>query len=545
MLPPAHRYGAGVTVVRGFVVFAVLFVGLLGTPAGAEASDAQAAEPPNIVLVVTDDQRWDTLSAMPTVSSELVGQGVTFRNAFVVNPLCCPSRAAILTGTYSHTNGVWSNSNSTPYGGARAFDDRATLATWLDEAGYETMLVGKYMNGYGPPLGPPFVPPGWDRWLAFFGSHGYFRYSLTDGASVRSYGPERVEANYSTDVLAAEAEAFVRSAPSPFFLYFAPFAPHKSGAFSVEPAPRHVDAFAGAPYTPPPSVNEADVGDKPGFIRRRSTYEVENLTELREEQLEALLAVDEAVAGLLTALDDAGKLENTLFLFTSDNGHTWGEHRWAGKRVAYDESIRVPLVARWDALALPPREVGRPVLNIDLASTITDAAGAEVPGRDGRSLIPLLSGDNVPWRSKFLIEYFDVYFPSYCSIRTEGWKYVQHRTGEEELYDLLRDPLELRNLAGKPTRRTKVMESRANVQRSACRPPNGYQPLRLCSSVGTDRGETIRGTEWRDWICAGGGRDVIRVRGGSRDVVRCGPGRDTVYASQNDTTRGCERVIVR
>ena len=527
------------TAVRGLVAVAVLFF----VVANAPDVGAQGATPPNVVLIVTDDQRWDTLRYMPTVSSELVGKGVTFTNAFVVNPLCCPSRASILTGTYSHTNGVWSNA-STAYGGVRAFDDRATLATWLDEAGYETMLIGKYLNGYGPSLGSPFVPPGWDRWLAFF-RVGYFNYKLTDGTNVWSYGPEPVDEQYSTDVLAAEAKAFISSATSPFLLYFAPFAPHKSGPFTADPAPRHVDALAGAPYTAPPSVNEADVRDKPRFIRRRSFYAVDDLTRLREEQLETLLAVDDAVAGILEALADAGKLENTLVVFTSDNGHTWGEHRWSGKRVAYDESIRVPLVVRWDARSDPARKVRRPVLNLDVAPTITRAAGVTVPGRDGRSLISLIRGRPVGWRSRFLIEYYDTVFPSYCGTRSQRWKYVQYRTGEEELYDLAEDPYELWNLAGQPRLRTRIMRDRTRVQRSSCRPPNGYEPLPLCSQVGTDRGETIRGTRWRDWICAGGGNDTLRVRGGSRDVVRCGPGRDIARVGPEDRVHACERVVVR
>jgi arylsulfatase A-like enzyme len=527
------------TAVRGLVAVAVLFIVVVNAP----GAGAQSATPPNVVLIVTDDQRWDTLSYMPTVSSELVGKGVTFTNAFVVNPLCCPSRASILTGTYSHTNGVWSNA-STPYGGVRAFDDRETLATWLDEAGYETMLIGKYLNGYGSALGAPFVPPGWDRWLAFF-KVGYFDYKLTDGTSVSSYGPEPVEEQYSTDVLAAEAKAFISSATSPFFLYFAPFAPHKSGSFTAEPAPRHVDEFAGVPYTPPPSVNEADVRDKPRFIRRRAFYDVDDLTRLREEQLETLLAVDDAVAGILEALTEAGKLDNTLIVFTSDNGHTWGEHRWSGKRVAYDESIRVPLVMRWDADGVSPRKVTRPVLNIDLAPTLTRAARVRVPGRDGRSLVPVLRHHPVEWRSRFLIEYYDTVFPAYCGVRSQGWKYVQFRTGEEELYDLRGDPYELRNLAGEPRHRARVMKGRTRVLGSRCRPPNRYKPLPLCSQVGTDQQDTMRGTRWRDWVCAGGGDDIVRVRGNGRDVVRCGPGRDLVHAGPEDRFRDCETVVRR
>ena len=496
-----------------------------------------------MVLVVTDDQRWDTLDYMPTVSAELVRKGLMFTNAFVVNPLCCPSRASILTGTYSHANGVWSNSGS--HGGIGAFDHRATLATWLDAAGYETMLVGKYLNGYGLSFSSPFVPRGWDRWLAFFGAPGYSTYSLTDGTSVRSYGPGGAE-GYSTDVLAAEAESFIRSATSPFFLYFAPFAPHTVSRFSVKPAPRHVDAFAGVPYMPPPSVNEADVSDKPELIRRRSTYAMENLTEVREEQLEALLAVDDAVARMLAALGQTGTLQNTLFIFTSDNGYSWGEHRWDGKRVPYEESVRVPLVARWDQLDMPHRVENRFALNIDLAPTITRAAGITVRGRDGRSLLPLLRGDPVAWRSRLLVEHRGaLLLPSYCAVRSQSWKYVQHRTREEELYDLARDPYELRNLAARPIHRARVMASRLEVQRSSCRPPSGYRPLPLCSRLGTKRGETIRGTRWLDWICAGGGNDVIRVRGGGPDFVSCGPGRDRVYVDARDRPRRCERVIRR
>ena len=517
-----------------------LIVCLLASPAPAAA---QAAEPPNIVLVVTDDQRWDTLWAMPTVQAELVGKGVTFANAFATNPLCCPSRASILTGTYSHTNGVWSNDGSAQ-GGMKAFDDRATVATWLDSAGYETMLVGKYLNGYSPSAVPfTYVPPGWDRWLAFFGPAGYFSYSLTDGTQVRRFGPGPDEDEYSTDVLGAEAAGFIRSATAPFFLYFAPFAPHTAGGRSVEPAPRHVGAFEGVPYAPPRSVNEANVSDKPGFIRRRGLFPVDGLTELREEQLESLLAVDDAIARLLQELDETGELQNTLFLFTSDNGYSWGEHRWAGKRVPYEESIRVPLVARWDALGVTPRREKRSALNIDLASTIARAAGVRVPRRDGRSLLPLLPGGPSSWRAWFLLEYYArASLPSYCGTRSRLWKYVQYRNGAEELYHLATDRYELYNLAAKPRYRAKLMDGRERVRRSACRPPGTYRPLALCSSTGTARADTIRGTRWRDWICGRGGRDRIDVKGGGRDVVSCGAGRDFVRVDRTDRPRGCELV---
>jgi N-acetylglucosamine-6-sulfatase len=539
--PARYPHGLPSVALRGSAAGVVALVAcLLALPAPAAA---QPGEPPNIVLVVTDDQRWDTLRAMPTVSAELVGKGVTFANAFATNPLCCPSRASILTGTYSHRNGVWSNAGGT-HGGMKVFDDRATVATWLDRAGYETMLVGKYLNGYSSNIVPfTYVPPGWDRWLAFFGAPGYFSYRLTDGTRIRRFGPGPVEAEYSTDVLGAEAAGFIRRATAPFFLYFAPFAPHTNSRFSVPPAPRHVNAFAGAAYRPPRSVNEANVSDKPRVIRSRGVLPVRRLTELREEQLESLLAVDEAIAGMLHELEEKGELRNTLFLFTSDNGYSWGEHRWTGKRVPYEESIRVPLVARWDALGVGARRENRLALNIDLAPTIARAAGATVRRRDGRSLLPLLPGGRSSWRSWFLLEYHDpAFFPAYCGTRSRRWKYVQYRNGAEELYQLATDRYELHNLAEKPGYRARLMAGRARVRRSACRPPGRFQPLALCSRTGTNRADTLLGTRWRDWICGRGGRDRIDVSGGNRDLVRCGRGRDVVRIDRRDRTDGCELV---
>jgi N-acetylglucosamine-6-sulfatase len=517
----------------GSLAAAVALVALaLATPA--------QAQPPNIILIVTDDQRFDTLRYMPTVSRELVGKGVSFSNAFVVNPLCCPSRASILTGQYSHTNGVWQNSGT--HGGFPAFADDSTLPTWLDDAGYETMLVGKYIHGYRAPLvRPTYVPPGWDRWRAYFGTLSYYGYRLTDGRELRRYGYGA--GAYATDVLARHAVSFLReSGPHPFFLYFAPFAPHQSPRFSVPPAPRHVNAFAGHPYKRLPSVNEADMSDKPAHIRRRKPYPRAKLTELREEQLEALLAVDDAVAGMLTALEDTGKLADTMVVFTTDNGNLWGEHRWAGKRLPYEESIRVPLVIRYDRLGVPARVERRAALNIDLAPTIAAAAGVTVSRRDGRSLLPLLGGGAAAWRNQFQIEYHDPpFFPSYCGFRSRRWKYVQYGNGEEELYNLLRDRYELRNLAEAPRHRERVIAGRDRVSRSECRPPR-FRPLAPCTLYGTQRADVLRGTRRRDWICAGRGPDRIHVRGGRRDVVRCGAGVDRVRADRRDLLVGCERV---
>lgn len=519
-------------------------IAIAATVAALVAAGAAQAQP-NVVLIVTDDQRWDTLRHMPVARSELVGKGVLFENAFAVNPLCCPSRAAILTGLYSHSTGVWSNvgrkGRNRVTGGIRAFDDRSTTAVWLDEAGYETMFMGKYIHGYSRGFGPPtYVPPGWDQWRAFYGGNGYFNFKISDGTTtLRAYGDS--EADYSTDVLAGEAVRFIRESAEPFFLYVAPVAPHKSQGFSVTMAPRHVDAFAGAPYRARPNVNERRVSDKPRKVRKRGLYSQAQLTEIREEQLEALLAVDEMVDDVLDALEDTGKLEDTLIVLTSDNGHTWGEHRWVGKRMPYEESLRVPLVMRWDALGQPARAEPGLALNVDLAPTIAAAAGGTTSRVEGRSLLPLLSGDSTGWRRWFVFEYYDPpFFAPYCGLRSYSSKYVQYGSGEEELYDLVRDPYELRNKARRDNMTATVMAYRGRVLRSACRPPGKFRPLPQCTRMGTSAGDRLVGTRREDWICAGRGNDRILVRGDHRDVVRCGRGRDRVRADRRDKLRSCE-----
>jgi N-acetylglucosamine-6-sulfatase len=497
---------------------------------------APAAAQPNVILIVTDDQRWDTLSYMPTVSSELVGRGVTFTNAFAVNPLCCPARATILTGTYSHTNGVWTNAGRY---GFRAFRDDETLPVWLHSLGYQTGLVGKYLNRYADPT---YVPPGWDDWFANVGIlQLYFDYDITDGVSLLHFGSEPED--YATDVLAAQAVRFIRETKAPFFLYFAPKAPHITNVdesrFSVDPAPRHVDRFAGLGAHRTPNTNELDMRDKPRWLRGRAAVPAAGLAEMREEQLESLVAVDDAVAGMLAALRRAGKLAETLIVFTSDNGQAWGAHRWTQKTVPYEESLRVPLVVRYDALDLPARKQARLALNVDIAPTILEAAGLAVAGREGRSLLPLMSGTG-PWRSSFLFEHYDTRgVPSYCGFRSARWKYVQYSTGEEELYDLARDPYELRNLR-QPSALPRRMSYRARLLASPCRPP-GFRPLPLCDRFGTPGPDRIWGWPRRDWICARAGRDRIDVRGGRADVVRCGSGFDRVRAGSLDRLISCER----
>ena len=447
---------------------------------GPAASAAEPEERPSILLVLTDDQRWDTLGAMPTVQRELVGRGVTFTEAVAVNPLCCPSRATILTGQYSHTTGVYSN--LPPYGGSQWFDDDSTIATWLHDAGYRTGYVGKYLNEYGGSWAPPgldrwFTPPGWDVWLGYGG--GYHAYEVMVGGLLGRAGTSI--SDYSTDVFTNEAVSFVRSTgDEPFFLVYAPYAPHRPAT----PAPRHAGTYASLDPWRPPAWNEKNVSDKPAWLRARDALDVNEVAKadaFRRRQLESLLAVDEGVESLLGALRAQGRLENTLIVFASDNGLLWGEHRLSIRKSSpYEESVRIPLVVRYDALLPGPRSDGSIVGNVDLAPTFADAAGVAGDHVEGRSLLPLLRSPDTSWRSEILLEHMrgiegvEKEVPTYCGLRGERWKYVAYATHEEELYDLRNDPAELRNLARDPRYRAELDRARASVLQ-LCRPtPPGF-----------------------------------------------------------------------
>jgi len=486
----------------------------------AFAGTAHAAS--NIVLIVTDDQRADTLDAMPTVLAELGAKGAVYPDSFVVNSNCCPSRVATLTGLYSHSNGFYrQNSNSTRV--SRAFSQVPQLATWLHAAGYRTALVGKYLNGYDG----SFAVPGWDRFVTLLHPIDYFGYTLyRDGVlEPRGSGP----LDYSTDVLAAEAETFIRGVASttPLFLYFTPNAPHSSlGGVLPKPAPRHEPQVV---VHDPPSLGE-DVSDKPEWVQRLGlTPPPHDPSLFLGAMRTALSAVDEGVGRLLTALEETGRLSDTLVIFTSDNGLMLNEHGLGiRKRVPYEESIRVPFVMRYDGHAFAPRMVA----NIDIAPTIMEAVGLPFAG-DGSSL---LSGEG---RAELLIENVGKVVPTYCALRTRTAMYAAYTDGSQELYDLAADPFQLNNRTAR--------EARYDMRRRLaplCRPvPPGFRWPQICTRSGDRRANVIRGTRAFDVVCAGPGNDLVQVRDGRRDVVICGPGRDRVDGDRVDEVRpDCERV---
>jgi N-acetylglucosamine-6-sulfatase len=455
---------------------AVVLALLLPLVAAADAPRTETSQP-NIVLILTDDQRWDTLWAMPTVKAELVAHGMTFANAMVANALCCPSRAGILTGQYSHTNGVYANQGT--HGGFESFDDSSTITTALHAAGYRTGLLGKYLNQYVN-TEASYIPPGWDRWFAFTTNKGngdYFNYNVSDQGVLTSYGES--EADYSTDVLAGQADDFIRTTDpaQPLFLYLSTRAPHEKAI----PAPRYAHSFSHLPQWRPPSYSEADVSDKPAYIQAVPRWDLtkrKKRDQARINQYRTLSAVDDAVATVVTALTETGRLDNTLIVFASDNGYLWGEHRWSVKMVPYEESIRVPLVIRYDPLT-PIASVDRHlVLNIDLAPTFAEVSGASLPQPDGTSLVQLLGGEGVGWRTDFLVEHLQTgdVIPTYCAVRNKDYIYVAYGTGEQELYDLTADRYQLTNVASDPGYQETLAGLRARLEELCQPPPPGYIP---------------------------------------------------------------------
>jgi arylsulfatase A-like enzyme len=274
----------------------------------------------------------------------------------------------------------------------------------------------------------------------------YFGYSGIDQTSLFVAGTD--EADYSTDVEAAQAETFIRETDGPLFVYVGFDGVHDP----FTPAPRHHDAFSGLPDWRPPSYDEADTSDKPEWVAHRERLDAAARAEIdrvRADQYRSLLAIDQGVREIVRALEDTGRLSTSLIVFTSDNGFTWGEHRLFGKGDPYEESIRVPMVVRFDPVVRRPgRSDDELVLNIDIAPTVRDVTGVDGPPMDGRSLVPLLDGSADGWRSHFLTMKMGNEMPSFCQIHTATRALTAYETGEQEDYALASDPFELRNLAG-------------------------------------------------------------------------------------------------
>jgi N-acetylglucosamine-6-sulfatase len=428
---------------------AVLF---LSSGGSGSAASAQAAKKPNIVFILADDMRYDDLEYMPKTRSLLQNKGMTFKKAFVSNALCCPSRATIMRGQYSHNTGVWSNSSSdspsTSSGGWQAYkangDEQDNVATRLDAAGYRTGLFGKYLNGYDRSA----VPGGWDYWFGGVRMEGseYYNYDINDNGTIRHFG--RDSSDYLTDVLSRQTKQFIGTSTAqgkPFFAYVAPTAPHTPDT----PAPRDLHTYDSVKAPRSPSFNEADVTDKPSWIRslpRLGSHKISQIDTMQQKRAETLQALDDLVAGVVSKLNNAGVMSNTYVFFTSDNGWHQGEHRIPkGKWRPYEEDIHMPLLVRGPGVTAG-HDARKLVLNTDYLPTFTDLAGTQTPSYvDGRSLRPVLEGSPTTWRSAILLEGVQHYSPAYAGIRTSDKKYVEYGGGKRELYNLGVDPYELTN----------------------------------------------------------------------------------------------------
>jgi arylsulfatase A-like enzyme len=430
---------------RVLALTAALFA-LLSLQCGGDQAPAR----PNFLIIVTDDQRYGTVETyMPETQARIFDEGTSFTHAFVTTPLCCPSRASILTGMYAHDHGVHENQDTLT---------KPTFVNALHGAGYYTGLVGKYLNSYDfrePPR------PEFDYWVATHGGGSeYYNWSVNENGTIGR------NPFYITKVLQDRARAFLTDATrreKPFMLLFAPSAPH----LPAMPAPEDRALYGDLPLYRPPNHNELDVADKPQWLQAKpllTGLQVRTLDELRLNQLRSLKSVDRAIAALLDLLAEKHELDNTVVFFISDNGHSWGEHRLASKIYAYDFSAHVPFAVRYPSEFAAGAQVDGLVANIDIAPTLYDLADVSPPpGVNGRSLLDLADG-TAGWREELLIEAWgqDVH---YSAVRTERYLYIETDGDIPEFYDYDVDPFELDNRAADTAQAAIVDDLRRRLDR--------------------------------------------------------------------------------
>ena len=440
------------------------------------------AEMPNILFILTDDQDPESLTRMDSVQRLLARQGTSFSNAVATTPLCCPSRVSFLRGQYAHNHGILVN-DDTPQlrGGYEGFRELglqdSTVATWLDDVGYDTFYAGKLLNGY---KNTSYVPPGWDEWYAFSGHPHWGSYQINENGEVKTYSQaDKHETYYLRD----KAEIFIRDGAQggePWFAMVATHAPHNPHTR----APEFRDSYDHATMPRPPSYNEADVSDKPEWIRNQPRLDPgcatakgnpdcnEEMTKTWRNRQKALKSVDVMVKDLIGTLEETDQMERTYVVFASDNGFVLYRHRVYSKGAPYEETQGVPFVVRGPGVrqGIASQEL---VANIDLAPTIAEWAGIQPPDYvDGRSLVSVLEGTATSWRRWLLFEHFLSDHP-YVGVRTaEGESYIEYETGEKEYYALKVDPWQLRSAHVAPE----------NAQRLA-QLSRGLSALKVCEGA--------------------------------------------------------------
>jgi arylsulfatase A-like enzyme len=406
------------------------------------AADAQVPveppAPPNVVVIVTDDQRLETMSAMPATRRLFKREGTRFSNGFATTPLCCPARASIMSGRYAHNHGITTQQE----GEAFELEQSMTMQRELKAAGYRTGMYGKFLNGWDLTSSPTYF----DDWAIF--SHvepnGYF------GGPWNANGSVHTVNRYASNYLRSKALSFVReteqSDDQPWYLFLAPPAPHAP----FDPGDRYFDAPVRL-WDGNPAVEEADRSDKPSWVTSRSQG-LRIGRRLRGKQLRTLMSVDDMIERLFAELDELDEDEETLAFFLSDNGFLWGEHGLTQKRFPYGPSVRVPFYVRWPGQVTPGTLDDRLAANIDIAPTVYEAAGITPDYQpDGRSLL------GTDGRDRLLLEFWHTgrgALPSWASTITDRFQYVEYYSDQglpaavTEYYDLTVDPWQLDNLLG-------------------------------------------------------------------------------------------------
>ncbi len=447
----------------------------------------EGAKPPNIVVILMDDVRWDDIGAYghPWVRTpnidRLATEGIRFDLAFAATPLCSPNRACLLTGQYAHAHGIGDNVDR-----SELSHRLATFPRILHDAGYATAYIGKWHMGIDDS-----PRPGFDYWLSIQGQGRYFDPEMNEN------GERKTIPGYITDILTDKSVDFIRQTrDKPFLLYLAHKAVHPNifqyADSSTEPTPadggfgvgavhdRHRDLYAGLEIKRTPNARSYGEG-KPALQRVLPGLPPLGPTtgtpdDVIRNRMRLLTAADEGIGRIFIALETGGRMDNTMIVFTSDQGYFYGEHGLSEeRRLAYEEISRLPLLVRYPPWIDPGSVVGELVLSIDLAPTLLEAAGLVVPpSMQGRSLVPLLKGEPRPdWRRSILIEYFsDTVMPrlvtmGYQAVRTDRWKYIRYTelNGMDELYDLEADPYEIRNLINDPAAGQELEKMKGELQK--------------------------------------------------------------------------------
>jgi N-acetylglucosamine-6-sulfatase len=405
-----------------------------------------AATKPNIIFVLTDDQFPGTENAMPALKKNITSQGVKFTNMTSTYPLCCPARATIERGQYAHNTHIYGN--ELPLGGWAKFRDQglqdSTIATWLHDAGYQTGLFGKYMNNYQDRS----IPPGWERWYAWNGPKEGWT-AINDQGVQKPMDPREADSDTSNAAL-----EFLRShlgRPAPVFAFV---------SFGAEHRPYYhdradTDKFKGVRVPRSPSFNEGDVSDKPSYVSKRpkpSSSDIADLDRKYRKGLRSLMRVDRFIGRASDLLRSKGEMRDTYFVFYTDNGNHFGQHRLApGKLQPYREDTGFPLIVRGPGIPHGSKN-GELVGNHDIAPTLASMGGATIPTFvDGRSFLPIAKDPSVAWPRTAILserEHDDVSTNRWDMLRMGGKVYTRYEKGAHEYYDLSMDPYQVHNALG-------------------------------------------------------------------------------------------------